>query len=546
MKTKLSGKGFLSIVLVLLMLLSLVPMSALAATYDGDGKVTSTSFELGNYGYGKPVNQYWVSGEKDGAMYIADILEDNCGIFECTSETFDVSSMVETTDMYFAANKQYYFMLRFHEGRDNEAGFADSFTFKDNTTLTVNGTQCEAVYGEATPGRGAFWGYFKLPVLDAVPMAIPFTKTVEQGGNVAPGTGSFELEVKNLYVGSNRPIDNYTIDGLSFTTDGSGTSDKQFTISNDNFAAVLQLLDEGILVSEKQSGNAGWQYDDTVWCVKLHHDPVVNGLDDVTPTMQGYSFDFFKGEMVDGEFVPDSQTPTDKMTFTNTYTEDIEDVVTVKIPFVKKVTLGGDVAPTGGTFKFEIFNIGNGNADGYADVTYTAEVTVNGKGEFEGELIITGPEGQVDQMICEGFYVREIDGKAQNWKYSEDVWHIVPESVPVEDDGISFVPNLPAGAENQGQTEPEMMDILSIYPTTKIVEGENVYYEDAAETAQKMIFENIYTENKPAEPTSNKPAEPTSPQTGDNSMMGLWIALLFISGFGVVAATVISKKRSVR
>lgn len=34
-----------------------------------------------------------------------------------------------------------------------------------------------------------------------------------------------------------------------------------------------------------------------------------------------------------------------------------------------------------------------------------------------------------------------------------------------------------------------------------------------------------------------------SPQTGDNSMMGLWIALLFVSGFGVVTTTVYTKKR---
>ena len=32
-------------------------------------------------------------------------------------------------------------------------------------------------------------------------------------------------------------------------------------------------------------------------------------------------------------------------------------------------------------------------------------------------------------------------------------------------------------------------------------------------------------------------------QTGDNSMIGLWIALLFISGFGVVTTTVYTKKR---
>ncbi|MDY5990843.1 MAG: sortase B protein-sorting domain-containing protein, partial [Oscillospiraceae bacterium] len=44
---------------------------------------------------------------------------------------------------------------------------------------------------------------------------------------------------------------------------------------------------------------------------------------------------------------------------------------------------------------------------------------------------------------------------------------------------------------------------------------------------------------KPTDPSTN----PDPPVTGDNSMMGLWIALLFVSGFGVVTATVYGKKR---
>ena len=43
----------------------------------------------------------------------------------------------------------------------------------------------------------------------------------------------------------------------------------------------------------------------------------------------------------------------------------------------------------------------------------------------------------------------------------------------------------------------------------------------------------------------NKPSDDVqSPQTGDNSMMWLWVALLFVSGFGVVATTVIGKKKT--
>ena len=39
------------------------------------------------------------------------------------------------------------------------------------------------------------------------------------------------------------------------------------------------------------------------------------------------------------------------------------------------------------------------------------------------------------------------------------------------------------------------------------------------------------------------PADPDNPQTGDNTQLGLWIALLIVSSFGIVAITLFSKKK---
>lgn len=47
----------------------------------------------------------------------------------------------------------------------------------------------------------------------------------------------------------------------------------------------------------------------------------------------------------------------------------------------------------------------------------------------------------------------------------------------------------------------------------------------------------------PATRTTTEPTDPDSPQTGDNSMMPLWIALLFVSGAGVFGTTLYSHKR---
>ena len=39
----------------------------------------------------------------------------------------------------------------------------------------------------------------------------------------------------------------------------------------------------------------------------------------------------------------------------------------------------------------------------------------------------------------------------------------------------------------------------------------------------------------------NKPSD--NPQTGDNTLLGLWITLLFVSGFGLVAVAFFNKKK---
>ena len=66
-------------------------------------------------------------------------------------------------------------------------------------------------------------------------------------------------------------------------------------------------------------------------------------------------------------------------------------------------------------------------------------------------------------------------------------------------------------------------------------------------TAGKHTLEIVWTDGT-ADTTFTVDAKSAntdtkSPQTGDNSMMWLWIALLFVSGFGVVTTTVYTKKR---
>ena len=65
-------------------------------------------------------------------------------------------------------------------------------------------------------------------------------------------------------------------------------------------------------------------------------------------------------------------------------------------------------------------------------------------------------------------------------------------------------------------------------------EGCNQYYSDKDGTKEIKKADTV---------TAKLPDDPKSPQTGDNSNLALWIALLFVSGGAVIGTTVTEKKK---
>ena len=179
-----------------------------------------------------------------------------------------------------------------------------------------------------------------------------------------------------------------------------------------------------------------------------------------------------------------------------------EAVTTIEMPFVKTVKQGGSVAPGKQTFEFEIFDIGNGNTEGYKDVTVTAKVETGGAGDYKGKIMITGPASQVEEMICEGFYIREKNTGSAGWTYSDAVYHAV---FHLTGTGSSF----------------------ELFPAEKRSSENGDYYAPVQEVAvDSMVFVNTYTNNA-APDTSGQTGG--SSNTGDNSDPALWAALLAIS-----------------
>ena len=164
---------------------------------------------------------------------------------------------------------------------------------------------------------------------------LPFTKTVKQGGNTAPGKEKFALEIFDVGVSSMEAHakDLYT---ATVTTKGAGTYDGKLIISGPA-DQVEALLCEGFYVREKDRGADHWTFDDAVWHIKPQYEqtsgqtvvnvPLVSTNTPLEATVMNYQLAIYpttKVKGANGIYYEDSETAVEKMTFTNTYTYDAE------------------------------------------------------------------------------------------------------------------------------------------------------------------------------------------------------------------------------
>ena len=307
-----------------------------------------------------------------------------------------------------------------------------------------------------------------------IEVEIPITKTVEQGGNIAPGEASFTFELLKggNEDGEGNPI-YQVLDTEEIITNGAGTTvySLKFKVPGDLDGAD-DFGRKYIYLREQNGGDAGWTYSDALYCVNR------NTQDGQTYT---YSFD-----RVDGE---DAVYNLEKATFTNTYTYS---ETRYELPFTKTVKLGGSADPGQENFELEIFNVGNSNLTNYGNL-YTAAVTTNGAGDYDGKLVISGPADQVRDLVCEGFYVREKNAGTANWSYSDEVWFVSREQVPsVPGDGTVILPGGFPG--NITPTNPEREYTFKFYPATAEVSDNDIFYDyNREDQREKMTFTNTYT-----------------------------------------------------
>lgn len=348
------------------------------------------------------------------------------------------------------------------------------------------------------------------------------TKTVEKTETaVAPPAETFEFVLEDT-AQEKKPLEHYGItlpDGLQISTDGVGVYEMtanvridQTKVNEENDwrgygdagSQTNRWYSKTFLLTEKNDGKDGWDYSTQRYAVTFKY-TIETGEMTCTLHENGNDVTFRTAD------------------FKNTYTKQEQVRKTVEIPFTVTVKQGGNVAPGKQTFELEIFDIGNSDEELYTDVTCTAAVETNGIGDYNAKLAITGPEDQVQDFTCEGFFVREKNTKAANWTYSDAVWYVIPIG-----DG-------------------DRMEYMFYPATLEITDNGEYYVFDGEHPEEKMIFENVYTENKAEEPAKpaepEKPANPKAPKTGDSSNMITWLILLFASCGAVAGITVRSRKR---
>ena len=215
-----------------------------------------------------------------------------------------------------------------------------------------------------------------------------------------------------------------------------------------------------------------------------------------------------------------------------------EKSATYSFPFTKVVKKGGDVAPGTQEFELEIFNVGVGQIEDYADVTVTATVTTNGAGEYEGLLTIQGPKSQIRDITCEGFCVREKNTGVANWTYSDAVYYIFCHEYEIATDGQSTI-----------------QSSYDIFPVQLVETDNGAFYEKTQDMpVASMTFENVYTEkaapaatDKPAASTkpaaNNKPTAGNIPQTGDSNALAIEFAVLLMAAGALTVAIAAKKMR---
>ena len=368
MKEQKTTKRLLSILLCLVLMIGMLPTMALAEEW---GKVPGSSdehtYELADTildvsivkhvqqnGTEAPPAETFEFEVEDTAKEKHPLSYYGIGVEDLKLSTNGVNDVEKTLHFRIPTKKDY---TPYHwdavtkSGTDTVAWYSKTFLLKEKNDGKPGWTYSTADYALTfwydieyhsmdlrlhQPGNDVYYRTAEFTnTYSSTSYELPFTKTVKQGGNTAPGKETFALEIFDVGVSSMEAHakDLYT---ATVTTKGAGTYDGKLIISGPA-DQVEALLCEGFYVREKDRGADHWTYDDAVWHIKPQYEqtsgqtvvnvPLVSTNTPLEATVMNYQLAIYpttKMKGANGIYYEDSETAVEKMTFTNTYTYDAE------------------------------------------------------------------------------------------------------------------------------------------------------------------------------------------------------------------------------
>lgn len=102
---------------------------------------------------------------------------------------------------------------------------------------------------------------------------------------------------------------------------------------------------------------------------------------------------------------------------------DEPEMITWRIPYTKRVVRGGSRNPGSQTFELEIFDVGIGLLEDQVTIFgNTGKIDTNGSGDYLDYVSVMAPASALE----EGFKVKEKDGNAARWTYSDAFYTVWP------------------------------------------------------------------------------------------------------------------------
>ena len=428
----------------------------------------------------------------------------------------------------------------------------------------------------ATASEGAAISYFQY-------------RCGESGGD----TGWSRIE-DGVYYGTVPASEYGDADTLALTVTGTAANGKPATATK-----TVQISKEHIFVDGVCACGAAQQYEIAYMSAGTSEDSIPSGvkthgvdftLSSETFTRDGYVqtgwMDEYGTEYELGGFF----TLDEDMMFFPVF----EKLVTVTADFTTTVALGDAGKPGEKTFTLALIGDSAPDKD-KSNVSITGSVTTNGKGSYNGTLTFTGTERTLWVMLSEGAFVQQVDDGEAGWTVDDTVWGVLMEEIPfayaMGDDATASgytVYVVPASIDGNGDytidwenLQAADMAFTNTYTAhdyalkhdathhwdecaCKDVQNKELHkYGDwkvTKEATQTAVGEKEhtcticgYTETAeiaklpattdPTKPDTETKSDTTSPQTGDNSHMALWFALLCVSGSGVIGTTVYGRKK---